>query len=155
MLRTNCLHVCLHIDWSPYCTFNRGNTASKWRCQPYVCCLVLSGLSVMLFINQQEYIGSLSQSAGIRFLVHRRDHFPFLEEEGQNAGPGTLSAVKLTLVSLHESLHCSHTLNVAAMCKANVHSTMELERCTTTSLSTCALSTIFVVVFLYPVYHKR
>ena len=23
MLRTNCLHVCLHIDWSPYCTFNR------------------------------------------------------------------------------------------------------------------------------------
>ena len=22
MLRTNCLHVCLHIDWSPYCTFN-------------------------------------------------------------------------------------------------------------------------------------
>ena len=69
-------------------------------------CLALSGLSVMLFINQQEYIGVLSQSAGIRFLVHRRDHFPFLEEEGQNAGPGTLSAVKLTLVSLYESLHC-------------------------------------------------
>ena len=71
-------------------------------------CLVLSGLSVMLFINQQEYIGALSQSAGIRFLVHRRDHFPFLEEEGQNAGPGTLSAVKLTLVNMKGCISYIH-----------------------------------------------
>ena len=71
-------------------------------------CLALSGLSVMLFINQQEYIGVLSQSAGIRFLVHRRDHYPFLEEEGQNAGPGTLSAVKLTLVNMKVCITYTH-----------------------------------------------
>ena len=65
----------------------------------------------MLFINQQEYIGVLSQSAGIRFLVHRRDHFPFLEEEGQNAGPGTLTAVKLMLVNVKVCLSYWNTLN--------------------------------------------
>ena len=29
MQRTKCLHVCLHIDWNPYCTFNENNKYVK------------------------------------------------------------------------------------------------------------------------------
>ena len=34
MLRTKCLHACLHTDWSPYGTFNYS-----------LCCLVTSSLN--------------------------------------------------------------------------------------------------------------
>ena len=59
----------------------------------------------MLFINQQEYIGALSQSAGVRFLVHRSDQYPFLEDEGFNASPGTLTSVKIRLVIMLIALY--------------------------------------------------
>ena len=57
------------------------------------------GLSLTLFINQLEYIGSLSQDAGVRVLIHRADLYPFMEDDGFNTGPGTLTSVKLTFVS--------------------------------------------------------
>ena len=58
------------------------------------------GFSVMLFIDQSQYIGALAQSAGIRLLVHRQDHHPFLEDEGIDVGTGELTSIRLRLVGL-------------------------------------------------------
>ena len=57
MLRTNCLHVCLHIDWSPYCTFNYDcvSFSSSIVNVPYVIILLvsicISSLLVWISIN--------------------------------------------------------------------------------------------------------
>ena len=56
-----------------------------------------------LFINQREYIGVLSQSAGMRLLVHRADQHPFVEDYGIDVGPGTLTALKINMVSIHNN----------------------------------------------------
>ena len=57
------------------------------------------GLVLTIFVNQREYIGVVSQSAGVRLLVHRIDHHPFLEDDGRDVSPGTLASIKVNLVS--------------------------------------------------------
>ena len=61
------------------------------------------GLSLSIFVNQPEYIGVLSESAGIRLAVHRQDQEPFVEDDGINVGVGQKLAVRIRLVSDDET----------------------------------------------------
>ena len=59
----------------------------------------LSGLSMRLFVEQIEYIKSVSDSAGLRLAVHDQRSMPFPEDEGVSLGPGTKTFVGVKRVS--------------------------------------------------------
>ena len=59
---------------------------------------LFSGLRLTVFVNQKEYIGALSQTPGIRLLVHRQDHYPFVEDDGMDIGTGVKTSMKLKFV---------------------------------------------------------
>ena len=50
-------------------------------------------------MEQKEYIGSLTQTAGIRLLVHRPDHYPFPEDDGTDISVGLVTDVRVRRVS--------------------------------------------------------
>ena len=56
------------------------------------------GLSLLVFVDQAQYIEGLVQSAGIRLLVHRQDHIPFMED-GWEIGVGQKAGIKTKVVS--------------------------------------------------------
>ena len=47
------------------------------------------GLTLVLFIHQDEYVGLFTQEAGVRVAIHNPENVPFPESHGFNAGPGT------------------------------------------------------------------
>ena len=51
-----------------------------------------------IFVNQAEYISALSQTAGIKLVVHRQDQHPFVEEEGIEVGVGQKKVIKVRMV---------------------------------------------------------
>ena len=53
---------------------------------------------MLVFVNQEEYITSLSPGAGIRLLIHRQDQQPFPEDEGMDIGPGLKASLKVSMV---------------------------------------------------------
>ena len=53
-----------------------------------------------VFVNQAEYIGALSPTAGIRLAIHKQDKYPFLADEGYEVGVGQKASVKLRSVSI-------------------------------------------------------
>ena len=54
---------------------------------------------MVLFLEQNEYIESLTPSAGARILIHPQDVQPFPEDDGFDVNPGQKMAVKLSVVS--------------------------------------------------------
>ena len=56
---------------------------------------------MMIFINQNEYIATLSPTAGIRLQIHRQDLQPFPEDDGMDVSPGLKAAVKVSLVGIY------------------------------------------------------
>ena len=42
-----------------------------------------------LFVQQLEYLTSVSDSAGLRLVVHDQRSMPFPEDDGISIGPGT------------------------------------------------------------------
>ena len=52
-----------------------------------------------LFVEQVEYITSVSDSAGFRLVVHDQRSMPFPEDGGVSLGPGTKTFVGVKRVS--------------------------------------------------------
>ncbi|XP_071102852.1 epithelial sodium channel subunit gamma-like [Haliotis cracherodii] len=58
------------------------------------------GLSLELYLDQEEYIPALSPSAGARVLIHPRNSMPFPEDEGISIAPGVSTSVGLRKVDI-------------------------------------------------------
>ena len=52
-----------------------------------------------LNIDQDEYLGSVAQEAGVRVVVHSQDRMPFPEDEGVSVMPGQITYIGMRLVS--------------------------------------------------------
>ena len=59
-----------------------------------------------LFVEQFEYLKSVSDAAGVRLVVHNQTSMPFPEDDGISISPGTKTSVGLRRVSV-----CSLYLN--------------------------------------------
>ncbi|XP_069506265.1 acid-sensing ion channel 1-like [Ambystoma mexicanum] len=59
------------------------------------------GLTMELFIEQSEYIETLSNTAGLRVALHSQWDMPFPEEEGVNVPPGQESDIGVVKVHVH------------------------------------------------------
>ncbi|ESO09387.1 hypothetical protein HELRODRAFT_168368 [Helobdella robusta] len=55
------------------------------------------GLSILFYANQFEYIGQISQSAGLRVIVHDSMRMPFPEDDAILVGPQTLTHIAVTV----------------------------------------------------------
>lgn len=62
---------------------------------------IFSGLSMELYIEQDEYVPELADTAGVRLVVHPQTSMPFPEDDGVTIAPGTSTSVSLTLVKIH------------------------------------------------------
>ncbi|XP_064609285.1 amiloride-sensitive sodium channel subunit beta-like [Liolophura sinensis] len=60
----------------------------------------LYGLELELFIEQDEYVPSVSQEAGARVVVHTRGKVPFPEDEGFTVSPGYMTSVGMRKTSI-------------------------------------------------------
>lgn len=58
----------------------------------------LSGLTLDLFVNQGEYIPSISQEAGVRILLTPQRSIPFPVDEGFTVSPGFSTSIGLRQV---------------------------------------------------------
>ena len=58
------------------------------------------GLSVVFNTDQDEYVGDLTEGAGIRVVVHNQTDMPFPEDWSIAVTPGTLTYIGASLVSL-------------------------------------------------------
>ncbi|KAG8439328.1 hypothetical protein GDO86_005523 [Hymenochirus boettgeri] len=75
------------------------------------------GLTMEVFIEQNEYISSLSTSAGLRVVLHGQGTIPFPEDEGVNVPPGQesdIGVVKVHVKRLQEPYNsrCSSGDNI-------------------------------------------
>ena len=50
-------------------------------------------------VDQAQYIGDLTESAGMKVLVHNANHMPFPEDQGVTVAPGELTSIGVTMVS--------------------------------------------------------
>lgn len=57
-----------------------------------------SGLTLDLFVNQNEYIPSISQEAGVRVLLTPQRSIPFPDDEGFTVSPGFATSIGLRKV---------------------------------------------------------
>ena len=60
----------------------------------------MTGLKLELYVEQDEYIESLSDAAGMRILVHNQTEMPFPEDEGFSVSPGSKTSVGLGKVGI-------------------------------------------------------
>ncbi len=58
----------------------------------------MTGLKLELYVEQDEYIESLSDAAGMRILVHNQTEMPFPEDAGFSVSPGSKTSVALSKV---------------------------------------------------------
>ncbi|XP_035666346.1 amiloride-sensitive sodium channel subunit gamma-like [Branchiostoma floridae] len=58
------------------------------------------GLSLILYIEQEEYIPRIAEKAGVRVVIHSNEVFPFPEAEGFDAPPGSLTSAGLRLTHI-------------------------------------------------------
>ena len=49
-------------------------------------------------VDQTQYIGDLTESAGMKVLVHNANHMPFPEDQGVTVAPGELTSIGVLLV---------------------------------------------------------
>ena len=54
----------------------------------------------MFNTDQSEYVGVLTEGAGIRVVVHNQTEFPFPEDDSIAVSPGTLTYIGASLVYL-------------------------------------------------------
>ncbi|XP_064648387.1 degenerin unc-8-like [Lineus longissimus] len=54
------------------------------------------GLSLELFIEQEEYIAGLTEDAGVKVLPHHQNDMPFPDDQGVLASPGHLTSISVT-----------------------------------------------------------
>ena len=61
---------------------------------------IYEGLVLQLNIESEQYLGELSEEAGVRVALHEPGAMPFPPEEGFSVGPGMATSVGLTKVGL-------------------------------------------------------
>ena len=59
---------------------------------------IFAGLSLELYIEQDEYIAGLSDGAGIRVVLHNNTYMPFPEDNGVSIMPGTKTSIGIRKV---------------------------------------------------------
>ena len=63
---------------------------------------VSTGLHLIVNVNQAEYLDTVSDTAGIRLVVHPRNRMPFPEDEGITVSPGRSTSIGIRQVgNLH------------------------------------------------------
>ena len=60
------------------------------------------GLSLTFFVNQDEYVGDLADSAGLRLVVHDQSAMPLPEYQSLAISPGMVTYVGVSKVRLVE-----------------------------------------------------
>ncbi|XP_033634310.1 degenerin mec-4-like [Asterias rubens] len=60
----------------------------------------LYGLSMRLFVQQDEYMPDITESAGFRLVVHGPDKMPFPEDDGIAISPGFQTAVAARIMNI-------------------------------------------------------
>ena len=61
----------------------------------------LVGLSLELYVEQDEYMELLTDSAGIRLMIHNQTSMPFPEDQGLSVRPGTKTFVGIKKVGIN------------------------------------------------------
>lgn len=64
----------------------------------YIMCRSLSGLTLEIDIEQDQYISQLSQESGVRVSIGGQEEMPFPYEQGISASPGYSTAIQLRKV---------------------------------------------------------
>ena len=59
----------------------------------------ISGLKLILNIEQDEYTDSISDAAGARVLIHPHHDYPFPENDGLVVAPGELTSFGIRQVT--------------------------------------------------------
>ncbi|XP_036738603.2 amiloride-sensitive sodium channel subunit delta isoform X1 [Manis pentadactyla] len=62
---------------------------------------VTHGISLVLRAEQQDHLPLLSTEAGIKVMIHRRNHTPFLEHRGFSIRPGTETTIGVREDEVH------------------------------------------------------
>ncbi|XP_066121309.1 amiloride-sensitive sodium channel subunit delta isoform X1 [Saccopteryx bilineata] len=81
-----------HPTYGSCYTFN-----GMWAAQPGI----THGISLVLRAEQQDHLPLLSTEAGIKVMVHKRDHIPFLEHPGFSIRPGTETTIGIREDEVH------------------------------------------------------
>ncbi|OWF52765.1 Degenerin-like protein asic-2 [Mizuhopecten yessoensis] len=87
----------IHYKYGNCYTFNSGfnsTIAETEKSGP------VYGLALELYLEQDEYIGSLSPDAGIKLTIHNQTSMPFPEENGINLAPGFKTGISLKLTEI-------------------------------------------------------
>jgi len=58
---------------------------------------------VIFNTDQEQYVGDLTEGAGIRVVVHNQTDMPFPEDQSVAVSPGTLTYIGASLVSVAPS----------------------------------------------------
>ena len=61
--------------------------------------LIVPGLTLELFIEQDEYVPELTENAGVRVTIHPQDRMPFPEDDGLLASADFMTMIGVTMVS--------------------------------------------------------
>ncbi|EPY87978.1 Amiloride-sensitive sodium channel delta-subunit-like protein [Camelus ferus] len=64
---------------------------------------ITHGISLVLRTEQQDHLPLLSTEAGVKVMIHKRDHTPFLEHRSFSVRPGTE-----TTIGIRETGPCPH-----------------------------------------------
>ena len=59
-----------------------------------------SGLVLEMSVEQDDYITALTQTAGLRVIVHDQNAMPFPELQGINVSPGTHADIRIKQVRM-------------------------------------------------------
>ncbi|KAH3701060.1 hypothetical protein DPMN_076043 [Dreissena polymorpha] len=63
-----------------------------------MCMHVVSGLTLELNIEQDDYIPALAQDAGVKIVIHERGTYPIPEDAGLSLPPGMKTSIGLDKV---------------------------------------------------------
>ena len=67
-------------------------------------CVCVSGLQLILNVNQDEYISEGDDAAGMRLVIHQAQRMPFPEDEGLAINPGQTTSIGLRRVATRNCL---------------------------------------------------
>ena len=60
--------------------------------------MLVAGLTLDIFIEQHEYIPTVSDSAGLRIIIHDQNEMPFPDDRGYNLSPGMKTSIGMDKV---------------------------------------------------------
>lgn len=63
-------------------------------------CLPIAGLSLVIFVEQYDYVPILTEAVGARVVIHNQTDMPFPEQNGISLTTGTLVNVGIKKVGL-------------------------------------------------------